>query len=508
MANNLSLAQLDELFSTLNLSDKHDPCSSETKSKVFLVLNHDKDKKTWNLNNGFKFNAKDVVDKALLPEPFDLIKGKVEANFVKQVVPSRKSKITGTISKCASKNDDIGQVNDHIFFNAQHFLNKKFKKGDLVECNVVGTKFESFLWRATSIRLIKKNSFFCTYTSKHNSNKETYFATRKNIKSLQPAFVKRKNNLPLYLVPENLESSVKNKTNFTKHPELLEDLFEENYVARFSALLYISEKTERSIIKAVKVPNIKITPLKDSKNVFEIKYADIIAQYGTIRNKEYLRITKQGQSLENHVHFGTVQEIDKSTGTIHVRFNKKKLDTLRPTDQFVMSFSFNRIAFERAHRGIKLAYSNRKDILFPKEVKKEGECINRGMEKECKFYNTNLNERQRAAVVNIQSSCTNHAYILIGPPGTGKTVTLTELIVQLLRKDTNSRLLVCASSNNAVDNICLKLLKSEQVDGGLFTRLNSPSRPKDQLPKELLTYCWNGVCFRDMFKYVFYIFIF
>ena len=503
MANNLSLAQLDKSFSLLTLSNKHEPCSSETSSEVFLVLNNDKHKQSWNSSNGLKFIAKDIVDKALFPEPFDLIKGIVEANFVKQVVPSRKSKITGTISKCPSKNDDTGIVNDNIFFYAKNFLNKKFRKGDLVVCNVVETKFESFFWRATSIEIIQKQTFFNTYTSKHKPNNRTDFATKKPLNSLQPAKDKRKNYLPLYPVPKDLENSVKNGSIFTKHPELLENLCKENYIARFSALLYISEITEKSIVKAVKVHNVKLTPLKDYKNIFEIRYANIIAQYATVRNKERFKITKQIWSTENHVHYGTVEEIDKSTGTIYVELNKKNLYNLWPTDRFVMSFSFNRIPFERGHRAMNLAYSNRKDTLFPKEVKKEGECVDKEEEK-FKFYNKNLNERQRAAIENIQSSCTKNAYILIGPPGTGKTVTLTELIVQLLKKDPNSRLLVCAPSNNAVDNICLKLHKSEQVDGGVFTRFNSPTRPEDQVPKELLTYCWNGVYFRDIFKYVFY----
>ena len=48
------------------------------------------------------------------------------------------------------------------------------------------------------------------------------------------------------------------------------------------------------------------------------------------------------------------------------------------------------------------------------------------------FYNTQLNERQQAAVARILAGqCRPMPYVLFGPPGTGKTVTLVEAILQV-----------------------------------------------------------------------------
>ena len=51
------------------------------------------------------------------------------------------------------------------------------------------------------------------------------------------------------------------------------------------------------------------------------------------------------------------------------------------------------------------------------------------------LYNTSLNERQRAAVSRIVSGqCRPTPYLLFGPPGTGKTITVVEAILQVLLK--------------------------------------------------------------------------
>ena len=48
------------------------------------------------------------------------------------------------------------------------------------------------------------------------------------------------------------------------------------------------------------------------------------------------------------------------------------------------------------------------------------------------FFNSCLNERQRSAVVRILAAqCRPAPYILFGPPGTGKTVTVVESILQV-----------------------------------------------------------------------------
>ena len=73
------------------------------------------------------------------------------------------------------------------------------------------------------------------------------------------------------------------------------------------------------------------------------------------------------------------------------------------------------------------------------------------------FRNSMLNESQKSAVEGMVAN--EELTILHGPPGTGKTTTLIEGILQLIKA--GKRILVTAPSNTAVDNIAKGLVENE-----------------------------------------------
>jgi len=78
-------------------------------------------------------------------------------------------------------------------------------------------------------------------------------------------------------------------------------------------------------------------------------------------------------------------------------------------------------------------------------------------EKQSDFYPfiyPELNEKQRIAASAILSD--SPALCIQGPPGTGKTTVLAAAISELVKQ--GKQVIVCAPSNTAVDNLCMRLL--------------------------------------------------
>ncbi len=89
------------------------------------------------------------------------------------------------------------------------------------------------------------------------------------------------------------------------------------------------------------------------------------------------------------------------------------------------------------------------------------------------FLDPTLNETQQEAVIHAMSA--RDVAIIHGPPGTGKTTTVVELIRQAVRAP--GKVLACAPSNMAVDNLFQKLLAA----GERVIRLGHPARVLPEL---------------------------
>lgn len=118
-------------------------------------------------------------------------------------------------------------------------------------------------------------------------------------------------------------------------------------------------------------------------------------------------------------------------------------------------------------------YSPFMRVLFglssPTQVSKNLDDLNKGPGLgTIEWIDPSLNESQRDAVNFALAS--KEVALIHGPPGTGKTHTLIELILQFLKQ--NLRLLVCGPSNISVDNI-VERLAHHKVS---MVRLGHPAR--------------------------------
>ena len=147
------------------------------------------------------------------------------------------------------------------------------------------------------------------------------------------------------------------------------------------------------------------------------------------------------------------------------------------------------MVFRRCHHAIDLAPHLLDQVLFPTNV-----VIKPSLRKvpisSINWFNQTLNIRQKLAVVGaLSGECRPTPYIIFGPPGTGKTVTIVESILQVFDKLSHSRIIACTTANCSADLIVQKLLESKRVTDNDLIRITALHRkcPKNSSKRTFTT---------------------
>ncbi|XP_057401942.1 helicase MOV-10 isoform X2 [Balaenoptera acutorostrata] len=110
-----------------------------------------------------------------------------------------------------------------------------------------------------------------------------------------------------------------------------------------------------------------------------------------------------------------------------------------------------------------------------------------------RLYDRSLesNPEQLQAMKHIVMGTTRPApYIIFGPPGTGKTVTLVESIKQVVKHLPKAHILACAPSNSGADLLCQRL--RVHLPSSIY-RLLAPSRDIRMVPEDIKPCCnWDA----------------
>lgn len=106
------------------------------------------------------------------------------------------------------------------------------------------------------------------------------------------------------------------------------------------------------------------------------------------------------------------------------------------------------------------------------------------------WFDKSLNYHQKEAVRNVLlGKARPLPYLIFGPPGTGKTVTLVETILQIHHMIPHACLLVCTPSNSAADVLALRLVSSGMLGPRDMVRLVAHRCVTENLvPSELTPY--------------------
>ncbi|KAI0747144.1 P-loop containing nucleoside triphosphate hydrolase protein [Daedaleopsis nitida] len=194
-----------------------------------------------------------------------------------------------------------------------------------------------------------------------------------------------------------------------------------------------------------------------------------------------------------------VQESNAPAGRTHegyvhtVRLNEIRVSFHRSFDcvgkTFNVCFQFNRVPVRRQHQALVVPTPAHTRLLFPGPTQAGLSQALGHAESPLNLYNPAIaaNPAQYQAVKSIVNLRRGTApFVIFGPPGTGKTVTVVEGIKQVLRRQPTAKILACAPSNSAADLIAGSLMTALTTDE--MFRCNAASRNPNTLPANLVPY--------------------
>ena len=406
---------------------------------------------------------------------------------------------------CNGKNDI---PKSHIIFHLQRSSHKTisiYSKDEIIKCE----QNECTDCNIFNLYLVKDSNQIKTFCKSHIPREE---------KEKAIPYIGESNQISTEIVPEpSSEEDIKklNETTLneiSKRENLIEELL---YVAnRF--LNKVKEKyVDKNEYYYVYKPLI-LCELEYARKISENKksYTVIIKDENTLYKKRplYSFIFNQSHTkpfkLGNVYNFSSKNSDEKSLGLV-VNIKKSRyfiipVDINRDAfynDEYIAKEEFCSVPYDRMIAALDIFfednYKPRKvsSILTQYILGHVDEIVNEEFELSSlldPFFITEiegygkLNESQTKAIKN----CEKHALNLIqGPPGTGKTFTASFLIYNILlsRKDERQKILVCAPTNAAADNISISLLNirnallNRNKDAETFNVLRIVSRTRQYL---------------------------
>ncbi|XP_058263651.1 RNA helicase Mov10l1 [Hemibagrus wyckioides] len=348
------------------------------------------------------------------------------------------------------------------------------------------------------------------------------------------------NFLGSYPVPQALRDCVEAKTDvLVVQPALGEPLCPSNMLPRFSALLWLEELHAERELKEFSISG---ALLKKGAGYLHLEVPGLSEGRPNlfIGDKVVLKKPCNGGFVVEYI--GYVIEISEED--VSLRVNSGFLNSYlgEPLD---VEFTYNRLPMKRCHCALEQTKHFGENVLFPRSLQlqsplwtgvwepelsakqeenkstldgddsKENPCENNGKPSSLtmdmvsvatqtktaakpipdpgKFFNCDLNPAQKEAVKRILGGeCRPTPYVLFGPPGTGKTITLIEAILQVYYRVPGSRVLVCAPSNSAADLICIRLHETGYLQAASLARVNATCRIEESVPEVLRQYSHAG----------------
>uniref|UniRef100_A0A183CGL5 RNA helicase n=1 Tax=Globodera pallida TaxID=36090 RepID=A0A183CGL5_GLOPA len=192
---------------------------------------------------------------------------------------------------------------------------------------------------------------------------------------------------------------------------------------------------------------------------------------------------------------GKITHINRGSSRIEVAFEDKKGQLKFDENiSYCLDIEFNERQYEAFMDSIYLVEKKgRADfVVFPNssELIPGDEFAKRLIEFKRSARNDpdlmRFDEQQQLAIFSIVNGIHGTVpFVLWGPPGTGKTVTLVECVRQLMQRDDSLRILICTPSNTAADLIARRIMATTKLSRAQIRRYYSLGKNVDDRDQEL-----------------------
>ncbi|KDQ06712.1 hypothetical protein BOTBODRAFT_39425 [Botryobasidium botryosum FD-172 SS1] len=292
-----------------------------------------------------------------------------------------------------------------------------------------------------------------------------------------------KGKLKPYFIPDALSEILDERCSPSMkvtsiHAEFLpEPLSAATHVNHWHTLLHVEEHQMREDVERF---NMKNVPLNKRGRYYFLRVPGLAEKRPSVLvGDPIVVISPQGKPYGGFVH--VIDNLEVGLDFHHSFPERKQL--------YSVEFSLCRIPLQRMHQALdQPAPSNR--LLFPTAANiLPMQAAPSQLAAQLKNRKIANNPPQLQAVTSILSQPPGSVpFIVFGPPGTGKTVTIVEAILQVLARNPAARVLACAPSNSAADILAQRLIEFGKFDKTKLFRLIAPSRMRKHVPEDLIPF--------------------
>lgn len=330
--------------------------------------------------------------------------------------------------------------------------------------------------------------------SKSLASNRPYSRTRKKDKFVVDNFVpgsrplaksnrKYVNRLPRYEVPKDIRLLLEGN----QVPQVVEDgLTRRSYASYFKTLIIMEEIQLEDDMSTYDMEY--ITMRRRGNNFLSLEVPGLAERRPSLVHGDsiFARLASEQDEGATRVYQGFVHRVEADE--VYLKFDHEFHFYHRDEDLYNVYFTYNRINMRRLYQAVEAAENLGAEFLFPSTSSKRRSIKTTDLVP----ISGSLNEEQMCSIKMILGCRGAPPYVIHGPPGTGKTRTIVEAILQLYQHHKNTRILVCAPSNSAADHILEKLLAEKDIEfreNEVF-RLNATARPYEDVKPEFLRFCF------------------